>query len=313
VGNLYRSTLKSGSIMNGYYRYLDVFQIIESTKPSSIHNGKYLDVEYNQAYANVSHSKVDINYSDAVFYENRMRERAHLDFLKELIALLSIVTNQYYDLDFEKEVNIRPPDQEVIGGFTDISSSHEIGKDPCRVARRQNFTLSLVSIHPAANVFFENYFRLNEEARSRYNASIFLYQSMRNIFHTSASMAIVGLISAIENLMDFDGKKSDKNTHRCKECNQFVYSISKRFKEFMGEFSEFDVEDPNSLLNKFYSQRSKISHAGKILEIDKLLSNFSMAEHREFTEIESHVRIALFNYLLKYKFSNEAITKQQCE
>lgn len=312
MGNLYRSTLKSGLIMSGYYRYLDVFQIIESTKPSSTNNGTYLDVEYNQAYANVSHIKVDINDSDAIFYENRMRERAHLDFLKELIALLSIVTNQYYDLDFEKEVNIRPPNQEVIVGFTDISSSCEIRKDPCRVAQRQNFTRSFVSIHPAANVFFKNYFMLNEEARSRYNASILLYQSMRTIFHTSASMAIVGLISAIENLMDFDGKKSDKNTHRCKECNQLVYSISKIFKEFMVEFSEFDVDAPNSLLNKFYSRRSKISHAGKILEIDKLFSRFSMAEHREFTEIESHVRIALFNYLLKYKFSDEAITKQ-CE
>jgi len=140
--------------MSGYYRYLDVFQIIESTKPSSIRDGKYLDIEYNQAYANVSHSKVDINDSDAVFYENRMRERAHLDFLKELIALLSIVTNQYYDLDFENEVNIRPSDQEVIGGFTDISSSHEIRKDPCRVAQLDDYDHELCFYSPCRKYFF---------------------------------------------------------------------------------------------------------------------------------------------------------------
>jgi hypothetical protein len=78
----------------------------------------------------------------------------------------------------------------------------------------------------------------------------------------------------------------------------------------MQRFSEFNLENPNSLLNKFYSRRSSISHSGGILEIDRLLSKFSMAEHSEFTEIETHVRIALFNYLLKYDFGNEAIATQ---
>ena len=77
----------------------------------------------------------------------------------------------------------------------------------------------------------------------------------------------------------------------------------------MGEFSEFNVDNPNTLLNKFYSRRSSISHSGGILEIDRLLSKFSMKEHREFTEIESHVRIALFNYLLKYDFGDDVIGK----
>src|SRR5690606_28468954 len=155
----------------------------------------------------------------------------------------SIVTNQYYDLDFDKELNVRPPDQESIGEFSDASSSPEIRKDPCRVMQRQNFTNSFVSIHPSADDFFKNYFRLDAEARSRYDASIFLYQSMRKILLTSASMAIIGLISAIENLMDFESKKANKNPIQCEECKQPVYSISKRFKEFMGEFSEFDVDN----------------------------------------------------------------------
>lgn len=307
---LYRSTLKSGSIMIGHYRYSDVFQIIESKKESSTPNRKYLDIEYNQAYGNAPCRAPSTDGENDIYYANRMRELAHLDFLKELISLLSIATNQYYELDFEKELSIRPSDQEAIERFSDISSSPEIRKDPHRVAQRQNFTVSFVSIHPAADEFFKNYFKLNAEARSRYNASIFLYQSMRKIFLTSASMAIIGLISAIENLMDFNGKKAGNGPVPCKECKQPVYSISKRFKEFMLEFSEFDVADPNSLLNKFYSRRSKISHAGRILEIDRLLSRFSMQEHREFTEIETHVRIALFNYLLKYKFDDETTTKQ---
>lgn len=295
--------------MRGHYRYLDVFQIVVSTKKSSIRDGNYLDIEYNSAHANVTYNEADRNDEDAVFYENRMRERAHLDFLKELISLLSIVTNQYYNLDFDEEISIRPPNQENIEKFSDISSSREIRRDPDRVIRRQNFTNSFVSIHPSADDFFKNYFRLDAEARSRYNTSVFLYQSTRKILLTSASMAIIGNISAIENLVDFESKKDNKNPEHCKECNQVIYSISRRFKDFMRKFSEFDVDDPNALLNKFYSRRSSISHSGGILEIDRLLSKFSMKEHREFTEIESHVRIALFNYLLNYDFGNETIRK----
>jgi hypothetical protein len=103
MGSLYKSTLKSGLIMSGHYRYSDVFQIIKSNKESSVGNGRYLDIEYNQAYANVHSNGVATNDPDEAFYENRMRERAHLDFLKELLSLLSIVTNQYYDLDFDGE------------------------------------------------------------------------------------------------------------------------------------------------------------------------------------------------------------------
>ncbi len=302
MGKLYRSTLKSGSIMSGHYRYSDAFQITKSIRRSSIHEGKYLDIEYNEAYANARHVETNSQDANSIFHENRMRKRLHLDFLKEIISLLSIVTNQYYELDFDKDHSVRPPEQEIIREFSDNSLSLEIRKDPLRVIQRQNSTHSFVSIHPSADIFFGNYFRLDSEARSRYNASIFLYQSMRKILLTSASMAIIGLISAIENLMDFESKKAKRKSSLCKNCNQPVYSISKRFKEFMKEFSEFDIDNPNTLLNKFYSRRSKISHAGRILEIDRLLSSFSMAEHAEFTEIESHVRIALFNYLLNYEF-----------
>lgn len=282
--------------MSGYYKYSDIFQITESKMASSIQGGKYLDIEYNESYASSFRSKP---------IDDRARERVHLDFLKELISLLSIATNQYYEIDFDKKFNIRPPSQEGIDAFSDISLSREIRRSPNRVSQRQNYTMSFVSIHPDADDFFKNYFRLSAEARSRFNASIFLYQGMRKILLTSASMAVIGLISAIENLMDFEGKKIQGKTENCQTCSQPIHSISKKFKAFMLRFSQFDVDNKNKLLSEFYSKRSKISHAGGILEIDRLLSKFSMEEHREFTEIESHVRIALFNYLLNYDFSNE--------
>ncbi|KAF1042700.1 MAG: hypothetical protein GAK34_02775 [Delftia tsuruhatensis] len=293
----------------GHYRYSDVFQIKESEKASSITSGHYIDIEYNETYANVIQKKVDPQNEDAVFHEARMRERAHLDLLKELIALLSIVTNQSYDLDYMKELIVRPDDQEIIPSFSDMSSSREIPRDSSLLRLKQRPHNSWVSIDPLCDDYFKNYFKLDAEARERYNASIFLYQSMRKILLTSASMAFIGLISAIENLMDFESKKIGQKPIQCTNCNQPIYSISKRFKEFMIKFSEFDVENTNSVLNKFYSQRSSISHTGGIFEIDRLLSRFSMNDTRIFSDIEFHVRIALFNYLLNYDFGNNAPDK----
>ena len=299
---LYRSTLKSGSIMSGYYKYSDVFQLLESKKTSPTRRGKYFDIEYNEAYSRLLPAEIKIESEDHAFAVDRQRERAHLDFLKELVALLSVVMNQYCEIDFNKEVHILPDTQERIFEFSDVSSTHEIRRDPNRISQRQNFTMSFVSIHPEADAFFNNYFKLDDVARSKYNASIFLYQSMRKIFLTSASMAIVGLISAIENLMELERVRNKIIMSQCKECKSPIYKISARFKEFMLKYSEFEVDNKNKLLNKFYSRRSEISHTGAILEIDQLISRFSMQEHREFTEIETHVRIALFNYLLKYDF-----------
>lgn len=305
TAKLYRSTLKSGSIMGGYYKYSNVFQILESKKISSARTGKYLDIEYNEAYGRSVPTKIKIeSQEDHAFAANRQRERAHLDFLKELVALLSVVTNQYCEIDFNKEVNILPDDQEKIPEFSDVSAMHEIRRDPNRISQRQNHTMSFVAIHPETDAFFDNYFKLDDVVRSRYNASIFLYQNMRKIFLTSASMAIVGLISAIENLMELERERNKFVVPQCKECKSPIYKISARFKDFMLKYSEFEVDDKNKLLNKFYSRRSKISHTGAILEIDQLISRFSMQEHREFTEIETHVRIALFNYLLKYQQGN---------
>lgn len=87
-------------------------------------------------------------------------------------------------------------------------------------------------------------------------------------------------------------------------CKTPKYSISKKFKAFMEQYSEFNTENTNKLLNEFYSRRSTITHTGNLFYMDReILSDFSMIEYREeFLEIETHVRIALYNYLLKYEF-----------
>lgn len=292
--------------MGGYYRYSDAFQILEC-KSNSERTGKYLDIEYDGSYGKkfIGAKK---KKSDAPEYaEQRERERAHLNLLKELTALVSIITNQPCEIHFNKEMNILPDTQEEISEFSDVSNKHKIRLDPHRIIQRQNTTRSFVMIHPEADKFFDNYFRLDEKARERYNASIFLYQGMRKILLSSASMAIIGLISSIENLVEFEGERNNFERKSCKCCGSPIYKINSRFKDFMLKYSEFEfeVDKAKSLLNKFYSKRSKISHAGAILEIDRLISTFSMAEYREFNEIEAHVRIALFNYLLKYNFKED--------
>ncbi|WP_407197606.1 hypothetical protein [Citrobacter freundii] len=46
----YRSTLKAGAGIVGSFRYKDVFQIQSSKKTSSIFDGMYIDIEFNDRY-----------------------------------------------------------------------------------------------------------------------------------------------------------------------------------------------------------------------------------------------------------------------
>ena len=70
MSGLFRSTLKSGSMLSGYYRYKDAFQIVISRKQSSITEGKYVDIEYNQAYSSQPPHEELSTDPDEIFYRD---------------------------------------------------------------------------------------------------------------------------------------------------------------------------------------------------------------------------------------------------
>lgn len=299
----YKSIISSGPMTAGFYRFKDVFQIIPSDyrEDGDSFGCSYYELEFSDAWQILGQSE-NSNLSEEVY-----ARRAHLDHLKELIALIYISTNYYCALHYDRNNQILPSEQELIDGFSSIEKHFPIRKVLGRVACRQNYNTSFLDIDSQADVYFENYFKLDTLARKRYNSSIFLYQAMRRVMSESTSMAIVGLISAIENLMDYEALRNNEIFERCSSCKIKSYGLTRRFREFMLAYSDVESGDAKKLLNSYYERRSKIAHAGTLLDMDVVLSEFSMRQHREiYNEIESLVRIALYNYLLKYRFDDAA-------
>ncbi|MEI7087754.1 hypothetical protein LHL03_08775 [Pectobacterium carotovorum] len=309
----YRSTLKSGAGIVGSFRYKDVFQIQTSQKTSSIQNGNFIDIEFNDKYR--LHEEVEEK-------KNCLGQGyGHLDFLKELIALIQICSNHPCELYMEKN-SIRPGPQELIPGFTEHPTFPyplTIRKSGVRILNRMNSCQDFIELQTQTEIFLDNYFNLDAKTRKRFNVSLFLLQNMRKIILVSVSMGIVGLISAIENLTDFEKKKRKEKVDRCLSCLQPQYNITSQFKDFMNKYSEknfiinnnikehyyteveYKEKKSDELISSFYKRRSKITHAGDILEMDRTLSTYSSYEMRLFNEIETSVRIALFSYLLYFK------------
>lgn len=298
----YKSIIISGPMTSGFYRFKDVFQIIPSNyyreSDDSFHR-RYYELEFSNACQILQQSE------RSILSEEDYARRAHLDHVKELVALIYISTNYYCELHYDRKLQLRPPEQQLIDGFSSVEKHPPIRKIPGRVACRQNSNVSSLEIDSQADVYFENYFKLNGIARKRYNSSIFLYQAMRRVMSDSTSMAIVGLISAIENIMDYEALRTKEYFPTCSSCNIKKYSLTRRFREFMLTYSDVQPGDAKKLLDSYYGRRSKIAHAGALLDMDVVLSEFSMRQHRDiYNEIESLVRVALYNYLLKYRFDD---------
>ncbi|WP_212768633.1 hypothetical protein [Pectobacterium versatile] len=309
----YRSTLKVSCVFLGYYRYKDVFQILESDKSGPTPDHKYVDIEFNDKYMMNKEWEFKNVFGQAY---------GHLDLLQELIALLHICTNQSCELDTDG-MGAKPLPQKIIQGFTPVEKelhSSPMEKSDTRILERMNPGLAFIEIQSQSELLLDNYFRLDDLSRSRINSSLFLQNKMRQIILISASMGVVGYISSIENLVDFEGERNGFESKKCESCKQPVYSITRRFNDFMNKYSEenfkvqndvkgvyrtqqeFDGLSFKKLIGEFYKKRSSITHAGDILRIDKMLSSFSMKDVRFFNEVETHARIALFSYILNFDF-----------
>lgn len=286
--DLYTSTLTCSSMISGYYRYADIFQIFPSRKINENRDIQYIDIEYNNNYRNK-----DKKLSGA---------RTHLIFLKELVSLLSIATNEKYEIYFNKEEYQFLPEQEKILSFSDMSAECEISKWENKIYQPMRFGDQSVAIDSNSNCFFKKYFNLSVKNRNKYDSAMFLHEIAQDVFKASASMSFVTYISSIETLMELEKEILKHKIDICQLCKQKKYEIAVRFVEFVQKYSPSSEEKYEELLKRFYTKRSKISHTGKIFEIDKIFTNFPVGEYNEIVSISKHNRVCLFNFILNAAF-----------
>ncbi|QDY44285.1 hypothetical protein [Candidatus Pantoea soli] len=308
---IYRSVIHMGSMMAGYFRYRDVFQIYPGPVNNQSEHGQPVIIEYNERYRLPPKDGEEERIN--IFGEGY----GHLDLLQEITALLQLITSCLTWVPSDG-MSVRPGPQKRIEAFSTPDSRYPLRFSEARILNRMNAGPEFVSLQSQAVALLDSYFGMDTDTRERINASLFLHQKMRRLILNSASMGFVGLISSIENLVFFEGERQGFVVEKCKNCGQPRYSVTRRFRDFMEIYSEenfvrehnvrgyyhteeeFVGEAAQELIKRFYDQRSLISHAGQILELDRSLSGFSMKEIRLLNEVETLTRIALFSYILKF-------------
>lgn len=125
-----------------------------------------------------------------------------------------------------------------------------------------------------------------------------LYYNAIDIRKYSPSMSYVALISAIENLIDFEKEISKTKFEKCKSCGQTKYQLGKRYKEFMMKYC--GNEDPRfkKYLANAYSKRSCIAHLGKLFYNDYASTELDMNGDEEINSLKLNTRIAIYNWII---------------
>lgn len=310
----YRATICMSSMSICSFKYKDIFQIYPGLRNTPGIRDQPVIIEFNDAYRLETGGEERKN----AFGEGY----GHLDLLHEIVALLQIMTSCPCWIQYD-ESSVRPGLQEKIEGFSDIRTIHKMRFDEARILNRMNSGCGFVEMQKQSVEFLDSYFRMDTASRRRINSSLLLHQKMRQIMLKSCSMGLVGLVSSIENLVQFDGERRGFIVERCRECSSEKYKVTRRFRDFMETYSEkkfverykiqtayhtepeFEAINAKKLIDSFYRRRSGITHAGDILEMDRTLSGFAMNEVRLFTEVEALTRIAIFSYILGFETESD--------
>lgn len=305
----YQTLISIGSMNVCFFRYKDVFQIYPASQKSPDQRGDSVVIEYNDAYR----LKTEKEERKNVYGQGY----GHLDLLQELVALLQVITNCPCWIPSDG-LSPRPGLQKEIENFSDTGHFPAMRFNETRILNRMNSGSGFMEMQKQAVEFLDSYFRMDTDSRNRINSSLFLHQKMRRIILEAPSMGIVGLISSVENLVHFEGERKKFVVERCSECSLEKYKLSRRYRDFMETYSEenfsrkhgvrgsyhtepeFSGKSASRIIMAFYNRRSKIAHAGDILELDRTLSGFAMSEVRLFNEVEALTRIALFSYILEF-------------
>jgi hypothetical protein len=276
--------------LNGYYRFQDRFQIIP-------HNNKII-LEYDSKYYEPIKYINDAMDNNSVYREN-IKSINHKDYLKELIAILSILCNAEFDYtekesDDYKLKNSFSNDFLECHNFQDIQKVHIIHMDMIPI------DMLFLSIEKCADKYFENYFNLTKRIKDRYLMSVFLYYNSSKIRMISPSMAYVALVSSIENMCGLEAELDGIKFESCEKCGNQIYKLSKRFREFVMKYSLKKNNNGNfkKNINDVYSLRSKIAHAGELLYMDYAGSEFSMKEYMNYNILMKYVRVCLYNWIV---------------
>jgi hypothetical protein len=325
---LVRNIIFSEIEFKGFYNYKDSFQFFNIDKPEKTplfaHNPVCLElkldfdpVEFGKLY------KEDDSDSEG---KKRFKESFYNSYkLNEIRVLLSVFTNYpFYNYDnrhywfspsteilkklteigvnqvsFWGQTYFAPSNKDFkFGGenFTTLTEHEELKSESSieyfnkYFARRKTDGFTLPD---SLDSLFDKYFSLDLDIRLRFLRSVVLFNDAVYLKdYSNRSIALVSLVSSIENFLD-------KKTKKCKCGQSDLYSISAKFKDFVEEYSGGN-KDLRKFINQLYNKRSKIVHETQLFASDYVIGSDDFTESSvKFEQYIMLVRICLVNWLAK--------------
>lgn len=297
--NFHRRLIFSNVQFTGRYKYKNIVQLLKADDgllihPSGLMYIKPIVLEFN---SNI-YTYYNRLYDKSLNLEETFRSN---DFAKELIAHLSLVFN--VNFFFEKRYKCLKEElgeDYFIPSFTQSDNYPDLLVNDEYIFKAHNYLGDEVVKPSFIDRYFDNYFNLADDVKHRYNMSLMLYYNAIDIREISPSMSYVALISAIENLFEYEGELTGFKPEICAVCKTPQYKSTRRFKNFMMEYYPVDNPKYNKYLNEIYSRRSKIAHAGKLHYNDYADTELDIDGNREVSDLKRIVRVALVNWILKY-------------
>ena len=319
--------------LGGYYRYRDIFQIFPAefdNMPKSNASTEFVNVMELW----VTKDEIDDGYPKEMESIKEVFGKFHAQTKKQdsIMSLLTVFgNNKFYNYKMEgtwaipimhedykqdEGLNARPAKWSIktfnfpeLGKQMGISDFTKMKIPPMQTVPMKEFYLMYpnldykrdknIVLPETIDYLFDSYFNLPKDELEVIDVAIRHNHSAVNLHSDNKTLSLLASFTALEALVNMENK--DVKIEQCECCKQPKYGISKKFREFLLKYIG-DSDDNRKKFNSYYTLRSKIVHAGRMLQTEKLYSNVSDAvfetEAKERVEILQIGKIALANWLI---------------
>jgi hypothetical protein len=146
---------------------------------------------------------------------------------------------------------------------------------------------------------FESYYSLKGFELDFVNTACDYINTALELRTKRKTFSLIAAFTAIETMVNLENLNVENK--RCTECGQPVYSVSKKFRDYLLKYIG-DLPSNKKKFNDLYSLRSKIVHTGIQLKTEKLFveipEEIQEKEHITRIEILQIAKLSITNWLL---------------
>ncbi len=144
-----------------------------------------------------------------------------------------------------------------------------------------------------------NFYALQEGDRKNVYAALSLICNGVELKDTMKSLSFISLVSSIETMVNLEYKEI--TVERCKECGTDIYKVAAKFRDYLLRYVS-NNEETKKDINRIYSVRSKIAHAGQLFLGDNMIdwSNDTIQNEQWQIYIQTMqvARVSVINWVL---------------